>query len=198
VTNVVENAGKESPHTDIHFDDTQELQVLQDRSMQFCQFLTMNRDVLQELCRRQDYFQRVSDEPGVDHVASSLITTANEQIRRIGTVLQRVDGTLGLVRASPPSHAATDIFQVRAILDFNCLEGLQSNGRKMTEMTRLSQRENEMVLQLTQKASRDTDTVKTLTLMALVYLPASFVSVSLKSCPDTLSHKTFANRSNSP
>lgn len=45
-------------------------------------------------------------------------------------------------------------------------------------MTRLAQKENGIGLALNEKASRDTDVLKTLTLMALVYLPASFVSVS--------------------
>jgi hypothetical protein len=45
-------------------------------------------------------------------------------------------------------------------------------------MTRLAQRENTIGLALNEKASRDTDILKTLTLVALVYLPASFVSVS--------------------
>lgn len=48
----------------------------------------------------------------------------------------------------------------------------------MNEMTRLSSTENAMILELTQKASRDTDTLKTLTLLTLIYLPASFVAVS--------------------
>jgi hypothetical protein len=48
----------------------------------------------------------------------------------------------------------------------------------MNEMTRLSRTENAMILELTQKASRDTDTLKTLTLLTLIYLPASLVAVS--------------------
>lgn len=47
----------------------------------------------------------------------------------------------------------------------------------MTEMARLSKEENTLIVELSQKASRDTDIVKTLTLLAVVYLPASFVSV---------------------
>jgi len=48
----------------------------------------------------------------------------------------------------------------------------------MTEMTRLTRQENGMMVQLTKKASRDQDILKVITLIALVYLPASFVSVS--------------------
>lgn len=49
----------------------------------------------------------------------------------------------------------------------------------MTEMIRVANVENALVVDLSRKASRDADVVKTLTLVALVYLPASFTSVSL-------------------
>lgn len=45
-------------------------------------------------------------------------------------------------------------------------------------MTQLSQAENALVVELTKKASQDTNIVKTLTLVTLVYLPASFAAVS--------------------
>lgn len=47
----------------------------------------------------------------------------------------------------------------------------------MTEMTRLTQVDNYMMVGLTKKASRDTDALKIITLLTLIYLPASFVSV---------------------
>lgn len=46
----------------------------------------------------------------------------------------------------------------------------------MTELTRLSQREAEMLLDLSMKASRDNDILKTLALLGLIYLPATLVS----------------------
>lgn len=49
----------------------------------------------------------------------------------------------------------------------------------VTEMTKLSQNESRLMVKLSEKTSRDADIVKTLTLLALIYLPASFVSVSL-------------------
>ena len=48
-----------------------------------------------------------------------------------------------------------------------------------TELTKLSQIENRLMFQLTEKMSRDTETVKTLTLLALIFLPASFITVSV-------------------
>ena len=51
----------------------------------------------------------------------------------------------------------------------------------MTRMAHLAGEQNELIVQLTERASRDTDAVKTLTLLASAYLPASFVAVSTPS-----------------
>lgn len=48
----------------------------------------------------------------------------------------------------------------------------------MTDLTKLTQDENAILVQLSKKASRDTDTIKFLTLLTLVYVPASLVAVS--------------------
>jgi Mg2+ and Co2+ transporter CorA len=48
----------------------------------------------------------------------------------------------------------------------------------MTNIAQLSQIENKLMVQLAKKATRDNHIVKTLTLLAIVFLPASFVSVS--------------------
>jgi hypothetical protein len=68
--------------------------------------------------------------------------------------------------------------QAQSLLDFTCLESLRSNSRTMTELSRLSQKEAEMLIDLSMKASRDNDILKTLALLGLIYLPATLVSVS--------------------
>lgn len=70
------------------------------------------------------------------------------------------------------------IAQVRGILDLTCLQSLQTSSRTMTKLTKLSQDENVLLLQLSRKASRDAEIIKILTLLTLTYLPASLVSVS--------------------
>ena len=49
----------------------------------------------------------------------------------------------------------------------------------MKELAEASSRESRVMTDLTKKTSKDTDAVRALTLLALAYLPASFVSVSL-------------------
>lgn len=64
------------------------------------------------------------------------------------------------------------------MLDFRCLASLQSNSQVVTELATLSKDENKIMLQLTSKAARDTDIMKWITFLTLVYLPASFAAVS--------------------
>ena len=44
-------------------------------------------------------------------------------------------------------------------------------------MAQLAKEENALIIKLTGKASRDADTLKILTFLALIFLPASFVAV---------------------
>jgi hypothetical protein len=90
--------GKETLAADVHFDDTQDLQVLQDRSVQLCQFLGMNRHVLHEIRHNKIHFRVDSGQSIDESFLLSLIADSDEQIRRTETVLRRLDDTLGLVR----------------------------------------------------------------------------------------------------
>ena len=48
----------------------------------------------------------------------------------------------------------------------------------MKDLAEASSGESRLMTELTKKTSKDTEVVRTLTLLALIYLPASFVSVS--------------------
>lgn len=83
----------------IHFDDTQEIQVHQDYCTQLCQFVAMNRSVLEQLQNIKRFF--TCDEHLSEDIKSlrlcGLLADAKEQLRRLETLLKRLDGTLGLV-----------------------------------------------------------------------------------------------------
>jgi hypothetical protein len=49
----------------------------------------------------------------------------------------------------------------------------------MEKLARLTREDNLMMQELTEKAARDTDTMRWITFLTLIYLPASFVSVSI-------------------
>ncbi|KAJ4302791.1 hypothetical protein N0V90_001682 [Kalmusia sp. IMI 367209] len=53
------------------------------------------------------------------------------------------------------------------------------NSRMMTQISRLTNNENAMMRELTEKATKDADAVKWLTFITLIYLPASFVATMM-------------------
>lgn len=59
----------------------------------------------------------------------------------------------------------------------------------MTEMAGLTNIDNAMMRELTEKSAKDADAVKWLTFLTLIYLPASFVAVSRF----TMSENIFEN-----
>lgn len=92
------------------------------------------------------------------------------QGQRVGHLLKRIEGTSTLVLASDLSlltatrNAQADHKQqFRTILDFRGLE----NARQ----------DSDIMVELSKKAQRDGRALKTITLLTLVYLPATFVAV---------------------
>lgn len=161
LTRMDDKGEKGTSTADIRFEDTQEIQVLQDKCQQVAHDFDMDRKIIQDM---QSQFAAMhsdaAQEPESDFILA-LVAEADIQMRRVNSMLKRLDGTIALIRT---------------ILDFQCLASLQHNSRMMTEMTRLTRQENRMMVQITKKASRDQDILKVITLIALVYLPASFVS----------------------
>jgi len=61
--------------------------------------------------------------------------------------------------------------QMQNIIDFRGLEALKTNSEMATEISRL-------VLANAEKSQKDSRTITTITIFTMIYLPASFVSVS--------------------
>jgi hypothetical protein len=57
------------------------------------------------------------------------------------------------------------------IIDFRGLEALKTSSEMSTELSRLAQKNAE-------KSQKDARTITTITIFTMIYLPASFVSVS--------------------
>ena len=67
------------------------------------------------------------------------------------------------------------------MLSFRMLKALQDNNKQTAELQRLTRDDKKVVSQLTEEASEDAKTLKTITILTLIYLPATFVAVSLIS-----------------
>jgi Mg2+ and Co2+ transporter CorA len=65
-----------------------------------------------------------------------------------------------------------------SMLSFRTLTALRDNSEQTTALQRLAQEENNLTSKLAKQASEDTKTLKTITILTLIYLPATFVAVS--------------------
>jgi len=70
--------------------------------------------------------------------------------------------------------------KVSSILNYHATKATQASNDKAGKMAELAKSDNNLMLKMTKKSVTDARTLKTITILTLVYLPASFVSVS---CP---------------
>lgn len=66
----------------------------------------------------------------------------------------------------------SNLCQLSSLLDLN-------NGEALRKLAEEARKENQTMRILTEKGTRDATAVKVLTIMTLIYLPATVVSVSL-------------------
>lgn len=95
---------------------------------------------------------------------ATLAAQTNTRQSRAENLLRRLDGTATLVRS---------------ILDWKALETLQDSSRTTAELAQLARDDSVVSGRLAQKATQDARTLKTITVLTLVYLPASFVATLL-------------------
>jgi hypothetical protein len=92
-------------------------------------------------------------------------------------LLRRLDGSSVLVSPFIPllkCQSNKNIGQIRSILDAKALETLQTSSRTTAELASLAREDGK-------KATQDARTLNTITILGFVYLPASFVAVSLST-----------------
>jgi hypothetical protein len=70
---------------------------------------------------------------------------------------------------------------MQKIIAFRALAALKTSSSMSTEIARLAQSDNKMMIDLAIKSRDDARTLKTITILTMVYLPAAFVSVSQSS-----------------
>src|SRR5881394_1632321 len=72
------------------------------------------------------------------------------------------------------------------IIAFRGLEALRTSSAMSTEIAQLAQSDNKLMLSLTTKSQRDARSLKTITILTMIYLPASFASVSHNQKPSDM------------
>ena len=85
--------------SNIQFEDTQEIQVLQDKCQQLSHVFDMDRAILQNMHRRIQTLPAINDtlEEAELDLISALIAEADIQMGRVNSLLKRLDGTVALV-----------------------------------------------------------------------------------------------------
>lgn len=110
----------------------------------------------------------LSSPPSITLLTNSGISTLATQTTitesRAENLLRRLDGTATLVRS---------------ILDWKALETLQASSRTSAELAQLARDDSVVSNHLARKATQDARTLKSITILTLVYLPASFVATLL-------------------
>jgi hypothetical protein len=67
------------------------------------------------------------------------------------------------------------------IISFRGLDSLRTSSENSNEMARLADIDSKNMVKLTTKSQKDASTLKKVTWLTSIYLPASFVSVSARS-----------------
>ncbi|KAF8535502.1 hypothetical protein BDD12DRAFT_892640 [Trichophaea hybrida] len=148
----------------ICFADTQHLQEIRDILLRISFMLEINHVVLSAIMRKASSQLPSPGGNGRCNILRALEAETVLQQKRVETLLRRLDGSSTLIRN---------------ILDFRGLDALQTNSRTTTELSILAQDDNRMMTGLAYKSRRDAKTLKVLTILALIYLPASFASTLL-------------------
>lgn len=99
LTRMDEKGERDRSMADVRFEDTQEIQVIQDKCQQLAHVFDVNRTVLKNMELR---FATIPPANGTQEVdesdfVNSLILESTIQMSRVDSMLKRLDGTIALV-----------------------------------------------------------------------------------------------------
>lgn len=115
---------------------------------------------------------------GNQHIITHL-NLATEQIQRLSAILEMLESTSTLVH---------NISEVRS------LEALEQNAYVATEMSQRTEAGNQLTLGITRKSYKDAHTLKMITIVTLLYLPASFIAQFLSAGYVTLNKEPTSGK----
>ncbi|OCK96132.1 uncharacterized protein K441DRAFT_676051 [Cenococcum geophilum 1.58] len=166
---------------EIEFSDTQDLQVIQDKLHELSHILEMNlaafRGVVGSVPVTDlgENKESIRAEKSCSEIEVST-TGVVLQKHRVDTMLRRLQAASGLMQN---------------IVAFRGLDALQTGSNMTIKIMSLAQSDNQLMVDLTKKARSDAKTLKTITILTMVFLPASFVSQFL-----SMGYITIHNGSN--
>ncbi|KAF2111930.1 hypothetical protein BDV96DRAFT_580879 [Lophiotrema nucula] len=142
------------PVVTIEYSDFQDVQVIHDR-MNIAKYIFSSNV---RICEK--YQGHLYGSPNVDLLLDEL----KLQGSRVDNLLERTRSGSGLMQD---------------IISFRGLDALRNSSENSNEMARLAEIDSKNMVKLTTKSQKDAGTLKKITLLTMIYLPASFVAVRL-------------------
>lgn len=118
---------------------------------------------------------RLLGSPETDLFAEELKLQSN----RVDNLLERTKSGSTLVRQVVLQKPVANPIQMQNIISFRGLDSLRTSSENSNEMARLADIDSKNMVKLTMKSQKDAGTLKKVTWLTSIYLPASFVSVSV-------------------
>lgn len=168
---------------DISISDAQDVEIIRNNICDAKRYLSVNCTVISTV---NDIISHTDKPPAVvnnhaqpkptaargnQHINTYIDLTA-EQIQRLSVTLEMLESTSTLVH---------NISEVRS------LEALEQNACMATEMSQRTEAGNRLTLEIMKKSYKDAHTLKMITIVTLLYLPASFIAQFLSAGYVTLS-----------
>lgn len=109
-----------------------------------------------------------------------LLRELSGENRRLQNLLFRLEGISGLVSLSLEwnSDGTDTSIQIENTLSLRAASAAQNSSEMSNKLADIAREDSRLMLKLASKSQRDGRTLKAITILTLVYLPASFASVS--------------------
>ena len=174
------------------FRDTQDLELIRRKLVKASLILKSNGEVgaswEKGMTKLTDYLASVE----LEHTFSMMrkyVSEMSQHARVVHSLLERLNGTHSLVRRSLPSFGSADVTnrgeKLFEILHYRNHElqlqintAAEASGKQLTVLTEQARAENESMTRLTADIQNDSNFIKLLTFLTVLYAPASLVAVS--------------------
>lgn len=173
----------------VKFGDLQNLQKFEEKVHEFQRSLDANKEAILALSILNNDIRKFS--PGsddrcwyrVDHALEKYRREINLQQSNIESFLKRISGRLQLVFSSLTIRFAnertdTQPFKLYNILDLKNSTTVSFYEQTKTEFDTISRKETERMTFMAEQTSKDAVSMKIITLVAMIYLPITFIAVS--------------------
>lgn len=172
----------------VTFSDTQNLELIRRRLVKACLILKSNADVGRSW--REDMVELGKRVTKVDlqdtlEIIQQYISGLERHARIIDSLLDRLNGTSKLVRQILPSKLLSSPIQLFQMLEYRNDElsirtntAVKNNAEQLKTITEQAVAANDSMTTLTADINNDSKFIKILTLIAVLYTPASLIAVS--------------------